>query len=334
VILPQPPVTHHPGRVPVDSTGTPLVVPAAAGQDPGMTPRYGDHPGVAVAVRDRAGYRLDGPVHEPVPVFSLTKMFLATAALRLAERGLLALDRPVGDLAPGVPPGATPRALLRHTAGVADYATDPGYLAAVADRPARPWPLAAILAAAGRGPAPVPGVFRYANTGYWILGEVLARAAGVPLPGLLAAAVFAPAGMTGTRYPGPGTGTGGTPGGYDTGWAGPAGAAWSTPVDLLRFLDALLSGALVSAASLAAMRVPVPVPAAGPPWRDPGYGLGLMLDGDLGTVGHGGGGPGYRAAAFAVPARGARAAVLAPDGAGVDPTGVVLDLLGVPARGD
>ena len=53
-------------------------------------------------------------------LFSIGKTFIAAAAVRLAERGTLDLDAAVALLLPdlGLPPSATIRRLLNHTAGV------------------------------------------------------------------------------------------------------------------------------------------------------------------------------------------------------------------------
>src|ERR1022692_108310 len=263
---------------------------------------------VAALVRDRDGRHVIGDVEALVPVFSVTKMFLAVATLRLAESGHLGLDAQVRRWLPQISGAITVREILGHTAGLPDYPATADYLAAVADRPGEPWGLTEILDASLTGDWPPRGAFSYANVGYWLLGAVIERTTGVPLAGTLAAEVFRPAEMAATFYPEIGAGVTGD--GYDTRWAGPAGAAWSTASDVDRFLAALLGGALLHAGSLAAMTSAKPA-GAHPPWREPGYGLGVMVDGSLGTFGHGGGGPGYQAAAFIAPGAGRAAVILA-----------------------
>ena len=54
--------------------------------------------------------------------------------------------------------------------------------------------------------------------------------------------------------------------------------AISTAGELARLVDAILGGRLLSAASLASMLTPVRVPHAHPLFREPSYGLGVMLD--------------------------------------------------------
>jgi D-alanyl-D-alanine carboxypeptidase len=89
---------------------------------------------------------------------------------------------------------------------------------------------------------------------------------------------------------------------YHPGWVS-HGLVASTAADTARFLDALMSGDLVPAPLLGEMLAPVRVPGEHPPFVEPSYGLGIMLDpgwpGGM-LVGHGGGGPGYATAAFHV----------------------------------
>jgi D-alanyl-D-alanine carboxypeptidase len=77
--------------------------------------------------------------------------------------------------------------------------------------------------------------------------------------------------------------------------------AISTAADLARLVDAILGGQLLSRASLASMLTPTRVPHTHPLFREPSYGLGVMLDprapGGL-LAGHGGGGPGYATGAL------------------------------------
>jgi D-alanyl-D-alanine carboxypeptidase len=168
------------------------------------------------------------------------------------------------------------------------------------------------------------GRFRYSNLGYWLLGEFVESVTGVPLGRTLSELVFEPAGMGDTVYPEVGAGL--TAGGYDTRWAGPAGAVWATPVDVVGFLSGLLGGSLLSPGSLAAMTAATPV-VAGAPWRAPEYGLGLMIDREYGVFGHSGGGPEYTSAAFIAPKKGRCVAVIAGPLADEDPIEVALKTL-------
>lgn len=258
------------------------------------------------------------------PVFSLTKMLVATAVLRLVEADRMSLADDVALRVPLCPTGITVRQLLGHSSGLADYATDARYLDAVAAQPGVPWPLnrvAALVDITDRWDA---GWFRYSNYGYWLLGALLEDMTGEPLRVTLQRLVLNPAGMASSFYPAPVGAI--TAHGYSTLWAGPAGAAWSTPDDITRFLSRLTNG-LISSGSLRDMTLGTRIDGVGSPWCRAGYGLGLMVDDELAVVGHGGSGPGFEAAGFCHVATGRAAAVIAPSGSGVDPTAMAFRLL-------
>lgn len=128
-------------------------------------------------------------------IASLTKPFVAAAALRLVERGDLQLDEPVKPLlsAPIATHLAadgydldqiTVRMLLTHTAGIYDYAEDPAFRASVMESPRRVWTREAqIVFAVDHGaPLGVPGgAYAYSDTGYLLLGDIIERLTGQPL---------------------------------------------------------------------------------------------------------------------------------------------------------
>lgn len=126
---------------------------------------------------------------------SLTKTFTACTALRLMEEGSLGLDASVAGLLPaGVrdlldrrlgarfAAGLTLRALLQHTAGLPDHATDAGCRAVLDSDPDRRWSAVGLVQLAMRAP-PVspPGVFGYSDTGYVLVALLIERLAGMPL---------------------------------------------------------------------------------------------------------------------------------------------------------
>jgi CubicO group peptidase (beta-lactamase class C family) len=300
-------------------------LPAMAGEiiDAMNDGRDGD--GVrSVVLRDRGGTYETGDSRERQPVFSITKMFIAVACLRLSGRRLLDLDEGAQSRLPAAPAGVTVRELLSHTAGLADYPAAGAYQAAVAAYPAEPWDLEQVLAVSLAQPRFGPGQVRYCNAGYWMLGAILERVTRTSLPDTLAAEVFGPAGMTDTAYPDLSVSI--TADGYSTLWAGPAGAVWSTARDLDMFLGALLSGTLLTADALTAMCQATPIEPRHP-WPAPGYGLGLMTDQVLRTIGHGGSGPGYQAAAFTLADGDRSAVVIAAGSTASDPVQHVIDWL-------
>lgn len=264
---------------------------------------------------------------EPLPVFSVTKMFIAAGILRAVDSGLLTLADPLASRLPGAPAGCTVAQVLTHTAGLGDYAGNPEYLRALRQHPGDPWDLAAIGAASTPG---APGAFAYGNTGYWYLGAMLEVVTDMSLGQYLHREIFEPADMASTRYPEPETSL--TPSGYSTLWAGPAGAAFSTPADLLNFGDLFADSnpffpSALSASSRAAFMASVPARAPAP-WLEPRYGAGVMIDSGLRLWGHGGAGPGYSSAVFTSLATGAAAAVIVRGQQGFSPQSVLIAWLG------
>lgn len=107
-----------------------------------------------------------GPDERPFPWASVTKPATALAVLVATEEGTLDLDEPAG------PPGSTVRHLLAHASGL--------------------------------GPEPGPPLGRpgrtriYSNAGYRLLGDLVARRAGIPFADYLVEGVLGPLGMRDT----------------------------------------------------------------------------------------------------------------------------------------
>jgi CubicO group peptidase (beta-lactamase class C family) len=111
-----------------------------------------------------------GDVDVALPWASITKLATAVAAHRAMSEGLLGLDQLAG------PPGSTVRHLLAHASGL-DFDTDQ------------------VRAA--------PGTKRiYSNTGYEVLAEAIADAAGRPFAAWLEESVLEPLGLAATRLEG------------------------------------------------------------------------------------------------------------------------------------
>jgi CubicO group peptidase (beta-lactamase class C family) len=241
-----------------------------------------------------------------VPWWSYTKTVLAAAALTLVRDGALELDTIVeGER-------STLRQLLQHRAGLCDYGELREYHAAVA-RGDNPWPAAELLqrAAAGRLRYEPGHGWRYSNIGYMMVRRLLERTADAPLDSVLMRRVFRPLEINEARPARSrddliGVEMGGA-GHYDPGWVyhgllvGPLSEA-------ALLLDRLLGGTLLPPNLLAEMLHAHPVEEVmlDPPWRSPGYGLGLMTEAPDGPIGHSGGGAGsviavYRSRNLPVP---------------------------------
>lgn len=129
-------------------------------------------------------------------IASATKQFTGAAVMRLVQDGKLDLDAPIRQILPETPDNCsaiTVRHLLQHTSGIpsSNYT-----------RIGKTFKM--VLAEYLRGgPTSPPGTrFDYWNQGYVILSEIIARASGTSYTNYCAAQLFAPAGMTSTRFTG------------------------------------------------------------------------------------------------------------------------------------
>jgi CubicO group peptidase (beta-lactamase class C family) len=110
-----------------------------------------------------------GPLDEPLPLASVSKLLTAMAVLVAVEEETLSLDDPAG------PEGSTVAHLLAHASGL-------GLDGARITLPARKR--------------------IYSNTGFELLGELLTARSGIPFETYATEAVLQPLGMTGTRASG------------------------------------------------------------------------------------------------------------------------------------
>jgi CubicO group peptidase (beta-lactamase class C family) len=232
---------------------------------------------------------------------SVTKQFTAAAILRLAEQGKLDLSDRLAEYFPGFARGAeiTLRQMLTHTSGLHSYTDKPEFLGRVT-RPIEPTELIAWFRDDPPDFAPGAG-FRYSNSAYFLLGEIVARVSGRPLGEHLRAEFFEPLGMQDTGIyvnsaPPPNMAVGyAVEGGaaepaldWDMSWAGGAGALYSSVGDLFRWTEALFGGRVLGAASLEAATTPVELP-DGADGMEYGYGLVAYEVERLPAIGHGGG---------------------------------------------
>lgn len=269
---------------------------------------------------------------------SAGKMFTAVAIAQLVEAGKAGLDDPIGRHVAGLTPQAaavTVRQLLTHTSGLGNFFT-PENLPAI-EKARTVSDLLPLVA--GQHPSFPPGSrFQYSNSGYLLLGRLVERVSGQSYGEYLAKHVFGPVGMVATGLdPGPassqaagmttmapppagpglsraaageqrGPATGGMPRGplRDAREAAlhgnPAGGSYSTAPDMQRFLAALLSGRLVSAAMLEKLTAPAPgAPPAKGGAPQPGHGFGIGAYEGHRWFGHNGGAPGVNVETAAFP---------------------------------
>lgn len=248
-------------------------------------------------------------------VGSLTKTFVSTVMLQLADEGKLTLDDTVAQWLPGVVPGGediTIRQLLNMKAGLYDYPNDPQFRAAFVKgdwaHRWRPPELATIgvshkpLFAPGKG-------WAYCNTCYVLAGLIIEKATGNPVGSELQKRIFTPLHLRGTSFDSKRQISGRHLHGYyrnggqlvDTSlltpsWAWAAGGIVSTTDDIATFYRALLSGRLLKPEQLGQMTATVA--AYSPTQR---YGLGIaQFPSPCGKLwGNGGDIIGYNSSAYA-----------------------------------
>lgn len=233
---------------------------------------------------------------------SVTKQFTAALILKLAERGKLSIDDPLTKFLPDYPTHGheiTLRHLLTHTSGIKNY-TDLG----------PEWerlkslelPDEELVAMWKDKPLDFePGErWSYSNSGYYLLGMVVARVSGKPYAEFLRETFLDPLKLTRTRYDSNGEVLLNRAQGYafeedvfrnddplGMSQPGAAGALLSTAGDLVRWQQALVAGRVVKPESYEEMTTPFFLKDG----HETAYGMGLQLDSQRGSrrVWHGGG---------------------------------------------
>ena len=129
---------------------------------------------------------------------SVSKQFTAMAVMLLATGGKLRYDQPVRDFLPELPVAAQPvtiRHLLNHTSGLVDYEdlVPESRTAQLDDRD-----VLGLLAGKDSVYFPAGSQYRYSNSGYVLLGLIVARASGLSFPEFVRTRIFQPLGMSAT----------------------------------------------------------------------------------------------------------------------------------------
>ncbi len=295
-------------------------------------------PGVVMAIRDRDGIwegaagSVDLGRGEPMQtchrtrIASVTKTFIATAILALAEQGRLDLTAPISNYLPSdikAPPNAdeiTVEQLLNHTSGVYNF-LDVALVLELFNRPDRTWSTAeAYDHALDHDPEFSPGArWSYSNTNYILLGWILEGVTGQSQNRVLREQIFEPLNMVETDYRVDSFDFAGVAHGYfdlmgdrtlvdsTQSYAnvciGGDGGMVSSARDILTFFDHLFAqGDLLSPDSVERM-----LPRVETNEEDfPLYGLGIEAWGEEGPrrgIGHGGQEFGYRTFAYYFPER-------------------------------
>lgn len=209
-------------------------------------------------------------------IASVTKTFVATLVMQLAEDGILNLEDTLTDWLPNsllsniqFADRITIRQLLNHTSGIYDYLESDAFFDAIDRNPTRVWDDEDVLNFVDGDPYFNPGAsgqWEYSNTNYILLGLIIEAATGRSLADELRSRIYQPLGMNNTyletKEPFPGN----LVRGYEsagrrvedvtdinTGNGLADGGILSTAADLARFADGLFRGGLVSDATLQQM---------------------------------------------------------------------------------
>jgi CubicO group peptidase (beta-lactamase class C family) len=271
-------------------------------------------PGVSIAVvrsgkvTKAQGYGMADLEHEipvtPETVFkigSVSKQFLATGIMLLAQDGRLSIDDPISKHISNAPAswnGITIRHFLTHTSGV--LREGPAFDALKVQ------PDSIVIRSAFDRPLEFStgSKWQYCNVCYFTLAEIIARVSGQPWDVFMTERVFRPLGMTATRT----TTTSDLVPHRARGYAWrnnayinapelvalrPSGAFLSTVLDLAKWDAALYEDRVLTKASRTAMWTKVRLNDG----SDYNYGFGWTLDAVDGhqRVHHGGSLPGFRA---------------------------------------
>ena len=272
---------------------------------------------------------------------SVSKQFTAAAILRLQEDGKLALADPLEKFFPGFPPGVTLRQLLTHTSGIRSFTDKPDFMTTVS-QPVSP---AAHLASFRADPPDFPPGegFHYNNSGYFLLGEIVAKVSGKPFANYLQDAFFRPLGMNDSGVyenanPPPGMAKGYSiveekpvPAlDWDMSRAGGAGALYSTLGDLFLWNEALFGGKILKQPAFKAMTTQEKLP-ANIDGMDYGFGLVVAEFEGLPAITHSGGLDGWSSDLLRLPEQRCTVIALAnalPPAPGCEPSAVTRQIAG------
>lgn len=259
---------------------------------------------------------------------SVSKQVAALAVLMACEAGQLDLEASIRESLSELPDdmhGVTLRHLLTHTGGVRDYLSL-GSLAGVG--PEHPWTEKEVirLICRQRGLNFAPGQdFSYSNSGYVLAAVALARTTGKQLDAFAREHIFAPLGMTASRFQ---HHHGDLVPDKASGYAREGGGVWrvadshldvvadggmyASLTDMLAWTANLLAPR-IGAAALRRMFTPARLTDGGAT----GYGMGLQLGRHRGLsiAEHGGSHAGYRNHLLVFPTEGLGVVVLANDAA-------------------
>ena len=258
---------------------------------------------------------------------SNTKTMTSTVILQLVQEGKLSLDDPISTYVPGVPggDGITIADLSEMRSGLYSYSFDPGFNNTLDQEPQKVWTPQELLDIAFSHPqnGPPAQEFNYSNTNIILLGMVIEKLTGMTASEAFQERIFTPLGLKDTSLPLNSDLPNPHPQGYSFGsntstintyalpaaaqplaldgrllpnnetmanpsWAWTAGGAISTVQDMKTYVEALVDGGLLDAATQKIRMDSIQGSGAG---STAGYGLGIAQFDKL--YGHDGQIPGF-----------------------------------------
>jgi CubicO group peptidase (beta-lactamase class C family) len=241
---------------------------------------------------------------------SITKPFTAALVMAHVEKGTVKLDDSIRKHLPELPEAfekVTVQQLLNHTSGIASY-TDLLSFATVARTVGSAKAMIEMSAKAKPNFAPGEG-WKYNNTGYIVLGELVAKLEGKPWAEALQEKIAKPLGLKSTRASDLAMIVKNRAAGYaptkdgltnasflDMSWPYSAGVIESTVEDLVKF-DSAYAGRLVKPETFAVMTT---TSAAS---KNYGLGWGISDVSGIRVVSHGGSIPGFQSYIARVPSK-------------------------------
>src|SRR5690349_8340702 len=267
---------------------------------------------------------------------SISKTITAATILQLADEGVLSLGDSLHewlDTFAFVNPNITIRQLLRHQSGIYNYTANADFFPLLNAYPDSIWTLENIVKTFVKAPLFQPGAsWSYCNTNYALLGLIIKEATGNPYYLESRDRFVEPLGLSSVVLP-PyeafppniahawldlnGDNIVDDADVFFSNWnawystAGPAGAYFSTPSDMVRWMRTYMSGTLLSPAMMAELKTTVTTPMPG----GTKYGLGIMERNIQGQKGYGhGGDAAYSASVWYFPNKDVSISVLNNDG--------------------
>lgn len=282
------------------------------------------------------------PLDAMFEIGSVAKQFTAAAILQLRDEGKLSLDDPITKWLPDFNTrgnAVTLRRLMDHTSGIAGI-TELREFGAL--RTNLQFPRDSALALINRQPFQfATGTAQvYNNSAFILLGHVIEKASGMTYENYIEQKIFAPLGMTRSSYCNSSENVPRRAHGYGIQngrilraptnvhtWPFAAGSICSTAGDIVKWLQGLHGGKVLSPRSYQEMTTPATL-ADGTPLN---YGMGIGVGTDvrgLRVIGHGGSIPGFAAEAAWYPDAQMAVVVLMNTTGNLDPGALTSELAG------